>query len=48
LNGLRSNYESDGENELEREKGSIIQESIDKIELGLGEAQVRIVLRAVL
>ena len=42
LNTLNSNYESDGENELEREKGSIIQESIDKIELGLGEAQVRI------
>ena len=40
LNSLNSNYESDGENELEREKGSIIQESIDKIELGLGEAQV--------
>lgn len=44
LNTLTSNYESDGEKELEREKGSIIQESIDKIELGLGEAQVRIIL----
>ena len=47
LNTLNSNCESDGENELEREKGSIIQESIDKIELGLGEAQVGITLRTV-
>lgn len=44
LNSLNSNNESDGENELEREKGSIIQESIDKIELGLGEAQVMMAL----
>lgn len=46
LNTLNSNFESDGENELEleREKGSIIQESIDKIELGLGEAQVMMAL----
>lgn len=44
LNNLNSNelHQSDGETELEKEKGSIIQESIEKIELGLGEAQVRI------
>ena len=45
LNNLSSNHDSDGESELEREKGSIIQESIEKIELGLGEAQVRIFLK---
>lgn len=44
LNSLHSNHDSDGETELETEKGSIIQESIEKIELGLGEAQVRIFL----
>lgn len=46
LNNLKLNsnelHQSDGETELEKEKGSIIQESIEKIELGLGEAQVRI------
>lgn len=41
LNNLNSRHEkNEGESELEREKGSIIQESIEKIELGLGEAQV--------
>ena len=43
LNNLNSSSHdrNEGESELEREKGSIIQESIEKIELGLGEAQVR-------
>ena len=41
LNNLKSSHEKHGgETELEIEKGSIIQESIEKIELGLGEAQV--------
>lgn len=41
LNNLTSNpAKNGGEAELEMEKGSIIQESIEKIELGLGEAQV--------
>lgn len=41
LNNLDSNRDkNEDESELEREKGSIIQESIEKIELGLGEAQV--------
>ena len=42
LNNLNSSHDrNEGESELEMEKGSIIQESIEKIELGLGEAQVR-------
>lgn len=41
LNNLNSSpARNGGEAELEMEKGSIIQESIEKIELGLGEAQV--------
>ena len=41
LNNLSSRHDKNGgESELEQEKGSIIQESIEKIELGLGEAQV--------
>ncbi|XP_078352134.1 kinesin light chain-like isoform X2 [Oculina patagonica] len=44
LNSINSNHDSDGEMELEKEKGSIIQESIEKIELGLGEAQVMMAL----
>lgn len=47
LNIFNLNFESDGENELEWEKGFIIQELIDKIELGLGEVQVCIILRIV-
>lgn len=42
LNNLNSNHGRDVGSDLEKEKGSIIQESIEKIELGLGEAQVRI------
>lgn len=45
LNNLKSSHEKHGgETELEIEKGSIIQESIEKIELGLGEAQVMMAL----
>ncbi|XP_073250121.1 kinesin light chain-like isoform X1 [Porites lutea] len=45
LNNLDSNRDkNEDESELEREKGSIIQESIEKIELGLGEAQVMMAL----
>ncbi|XP_067025023.1 kinesin light chain-like isoform X2 [Acropora muricata] len=45
LNNLTSNpAKNGGEAELEMEKGSIIQESIEKIELGLGEAQVMMAL----
>lgn len=42
--GILSNLNSDRgrSSDLEKEKGSIVQESIEKIELGLGEAQVRI------
>ena len=42
--GILSKLNSDrgGSSDLEKEKGSIVQESIEKIELGLGEAQVRI------
>ena len=40
LSNLNSSHDKNGESELETEKGAIIQESIEKIELGLGEAQV--------
>lgn len=43
LNNLNSTHDR-SDTELDREKGSIIQESIEKIELGLGEAQVWIFL----
>lgn len=44
--GILSNLNSDrgGSSDLEKEKGSIVQESIEKIELGLGEAQVMMAL----
>ena len=41
LNNLNSTHDkNESDTELDLEKGSIIQESIEKIELGLGEAQV--------
>ena len=41
LSHLSSSFDKDdGEMELEKEKSSIIHQSIEKIELGLGEAQV--------
>lgn len=44
--GILSNLSlnRDGSSDLDKEKGSIVQESVEKIELGLGEAQVMMAL----